>query len=226
MSLLEELKDKREQAADWKEDQERRKAGLLSSVDAIDFGIRETQRQIDDIDKAIAALEPQTVEPVRNEWAEPALPESVTEITGLTEPVVIELETDEPQIPEGFTPWSGTANDGPIYDVSPMSRVEVLFRSGQVQTGERGDFGWMPIGAASDIIAYRIISDAERIEDESQAETATEQTPSPEAAYAPVNGEGLMWAAGFKADFTAKAAEPAPEAKRPFWMFTKDPVDA
>jgi hypothetical protein len=67
---------------------------------------------------------------------------------------------------------------------------------------------------------------AERTSDVSQAELVTEQTPSPEAAYAPVNDEGLMWSNGFEADAKAKAAEPAPEAKRPFWMFTKDPVDA
>jgi len=179
MSLLKDLKETRQDAVEAVAAQD-------LDMEATRATLAEEQRirdhwtaQIADLDKAIAALEPQTVEPAL-EWVEPLTTEEVTEAA---ENVTCQHEDDE-DAPKGC---------------APPELQQVL----------------------ADALAA-----AERTSDVSQAETATEQFPKLEAAYAPVNDEGLMWSNGFEADAKAKAAEPAPEAKRPFWMFTKDPVDA
>ena len=177
MALIDELKTKRQDAVETFE-------AIDTEIKATLIQLGDQQRtrevwsdQIADIDKAIAALEPATVEPAL-EWVEPSPAHEPAEALPSVDDII------DPDL------------------------------TGGLQTEE-----------FLDRLHAGTIPDAERTDDESQSKTAIEQTPSPEAAYAPVNDEGLMWAAGFKADFTAKA-EPQPEVKRPFWMFTKDPVDA
>lgn len=63
-----------------------------------------------------------------------------------------------PEIPEGFTPWRGTAREGPIYDVFGSAPVEALLRDGRRETSARYDFDWSPTGSPDDIIAYRVVS--------------------------------------------------------------------
>ena len=82
-----------------------------------------------------------------------------------------------PQIPEGFTPWSG--GECPV----PGQSVEYLCAADDVpvKTDRPEDWTWRHEGIPSRarIIAYRIIqpsAEAERTSDESQAETVNEQT--------------------------------------------------
>ena len=141
-----------------------------------------------------------------------------------------------PQIPEGFTPWSG--GECPV---SKDQVVELLFRESWAGDGngraiyisDPADYAdltqWKHHGQGGDIIAYRVIeapAEAERTEVDSPP---TEQDRVEPAAFAPVNAiedpdtDALMWANGFEADVKAKA-EPEQD-KRPFWMFAKK-VDA
>ena len=91
-----------------------------------------------------------------------------------------------PQIPEGFIPWSG--GECPV---SKDQVVELLFRESWAGDGsgraiyisDPADYAdltqWKHHGQGGDIIAYRVVESptyAERTEDVSQAETATEQT--------------------------------------------------
>ena len=137
-----------------------------------------------------------------------------------------------PQIPEGFTPWSG--GECPV---SKDQVVELLFRESWAGDGngraiyisDPADYAdltqWKHHGQGGDIIAYRVIeapAEAERTEVDSPP---TEQDRVEPAAFAPVNAiedpdtDALMWANGFEADAKSKA-EPEQD-KRPFWMFTK-----
>lgn len=139
-----------------------------------------------------------------------------------------------PQIPEGFTPWSG--GECPV---SKDQVVELLFRESWAGDGngraiyisDPADYAdltqWKHHGQGGDIIAYRVIeapAEAERTEVDSPP---TEQDRVEPAAFAPVNAiedpdtDALMWANGFEADAKSKA-EPEQD-KRPFWTRAPKP---
>ena len=199
MSLIDRLKTQRESVEQELQNIEEHAKELAEIAAKAAADKHEKLREIADLAKAIAVLDTHEEE-LALEWVE-------------------QPTADDPVEPaEDWTNGEDEARpvyrveNGQIYINGELSATSKLVES---------------IGKAleitkqlGDMVAPAI---PERTSDESQAETATEQTPSTEAAYAPVNDEGLMWAHGIESEAKAKA-EPQPEVKRPFWMLGK--VDA
>ena len=252
MSLLEELKEKLQTVCAEQDEQ-------LAKIRVHEAFLGAAMQDIRDLSRAIAALEPSAVEgssvaayfdarraeALLDPQPEAASPEfaseqgePIEEMIATSDAVCEELSEayTAPQIPEGFTPWSG--GECPV---SKDQVVELLFRESWAGDGngraiyisDPADYAdltqWKHHGQGGDIIAYRVIeapAEAERTEVDSPP---TEQDRVEPAAFAPVNAiedpdtDALMWANGFEADVKAKA-EPEQD-KRPFWMFAKK-VDA
>jgi hypothetical protein len=75
-----------------------------------------------------------------------------------SEDIIAYRVIDKPEIPEGFTPWSGRKRP-----VQENTKVEVLLRSGEKSKAEAGYFTWhhMPkiANGDQDIVAYRVVED-------------------------------------------------------------------
>jgi hypothetical protein len=75
-----------------------------------------------------------------------------------------EAPSQQGDVPEGFTAWSGTSSDGPIYDVLLSDHVEVIYRNGDRYTARRYDFSWERSGGPYEVIAYRLLPQPEQSE--------------------------------------------------------------
>lgn len=202
MSLLEELKEKLQTVCAEQDEQ-------LAKIRVHEAFLGAAMQDIRDLSRAIAALEPSAVEgssvaayfdarraeALLDPQPEAASPEFASEqgeaiehMIATSDAVCEELSEayTPPQIPEGFTPWSG--GECPV---SKDQVVELLFRESWAGDGsgraiyisDPADYAdltqWKHHGQGGDIIAYRVVESptyAERTEDVSQAETATEQT--------------------------------------------------
>lgn len=170
MSLLDELKEKRELAVKSR-DSHFEHASRHSRI------ATEAQDQIDDIDKAIAALSPAppTVSDREEEGGllesqpEPSAPEVRKEDEQDAAGEVEQASNDaQPQqsatpIPEGFTKWEG--GECPISDDTAW--VETIWRNGTVSSNDVGeiparhawrwDHGFDKSYPGLDVIAYRVV---------------------------------------------------------------------
>ncbi len=175
MSLLEELKERRDRA-------EKRAIHHQEKLTA-------SWQDVHECDKAIAALSPS--EALLDPQPEAASPEfaseqgaALEEMIATSDAICEELSEayTAPQIPEGFTPWGG----GERPTDATVGAVQVIFEDGSTFKERSTDVvlqdgSWTKLDpySAYNIIAYRVVepsAEAERTSDESQAETVNEQT--------------------------------------------------
>jgi len=175
--LLEELKEKREYHV-------ARVKGLTEDIAVAQRMIVDEEEAIADLDKAIAALSTETEEglldpespPVDDEVRNQAEGEAAFDPNATMYPSDYTTLPVNPVIPEGFTPWV----DGGHIDLTDDAIVETMTRDGQRGVGSAGTFFWgshFDFERHLDIIAYRIIADAERPSDESQATDQDREEP-------------------------------------------------